>query len=149
MQDLKPGNVLFHPDKTLVLGDFGLARAFGSPQKNMSHQAVTKVNAGAEYTVAPDVSSLWQWYRPPELLFGAKQYGSAVDIWSMGCIFAELMLRYTVPIWVDLRILAVCTCDLLGKEKREFITRLFRKSDLISAPLSGKLTFLVTRTLGS
>jgi len=74
-RDLKPGNVLFHPDKTLVLGDFGLARAFGSPQKNMSHQAVTK------------------WYRPPELLFGAKQYGSAVDIWSMGCIFAELMLR--------------------------------------------------------
>ena len=34
-----------------------------------------------------------RWYRAPELLFGAKFYGSAVDLWSVGCIFAELMLR--------------------------------------------------------
>jgi len=34
-----------------------------------------------------------RWYRAPELLFGAKQYGYAVDMWSVGCIFAELMLR--------------------------------------------------------
>ena len=34
-----------------------------------------------------------RWYRPPELLFGSRYYGSAVDIWSVGCIFAELMLR--------------------------------------------------------
>lgn len=34
-----------------------------------------------------------RWYRPPELLMGAKQYGTSVDIWSTGCIFAELMLR--------------------------------------------------------
>lgn len=33
------------------------------------------------------------WYRPPELLFGCRYYGTAVDIWSVGCIFAELMLR--------------------------------------------------------
>lgn len=33
------------------------------------------------------------WYRPPELLFGARYYSGAVDIWSVGCIFAELMLR--------------------------------------------------------
>ena len=34
-----------------------------------------------------------RWYRPPELLFGSRYYGSGVDIWSVGCIFAELMLR--------------------------------------------------------
>lgn len=33
------------------------------------------------------------WYRPPELLWGGRYYGSGVDIWSVGCIFAELMLR--------------------------------------------------------
>ena len=37
------------------------------------------------------------WYRPPELLFGAKFYSSTVDIWSVGCIFAELILR--VPLF--------------------------------------------------
>ena len=34
-----------------------------------------------------------RWYRPPELLFGCRHYGTAVDIWSIGTIFAELMLR--------------------------------------------------------
>jgi serine/threonine protein kinase len=36
---------------------------------------------------------LFRWYRPPELLFGCRYYSTAVDIWSVGCIFAELMLR--------------------------------------------------------
>ena len=35
----------------------------------------------------------FRWYRPPELFFGARYYSTAVDIWSVGCIFAELMLR--------------------------------------------------------
>lgn len=34
-----------------------------------------------------------RWYRAPELLFGAKQYGAGVDMWAVGCIFAELLLR--------------------------------------------------------
>jgi len=37
--------------------------------------------------------AVFRWYRPPELLFGARYYSTAVDIWSVGCIFAELMLR--------------------------------------------------------
>src|SRR5882757_764274 len=36
---------------------------------------------------------LCRWYRPPELLFGSRYYSAAVDTWSVGCIFAELMLR--------------------------------------------------------
>lgn len=35
----------------------------------------------------------FRWYRPPELLFGARHYSASVDMWSVGCIFAELMLR--------------------------------------------------------
>lgn len=37
--------------------------------------------------------AMYRWYRPPELLYGCRYYSTAVDIWSVGCIFAELMLR--------------------------------------------------------
>ena len=55
--------------------DFGLARFYASPKKEMSKGIITR------------------WYRPPEILFGAKYYGEKVDVWSMGCIFAELFLK--------------------------------------------------------
>ncbi|THH10359.1 hypothetical protein EW145_g1399 [Phellinidium pouzarii] len=63
--DLKPNNLLIASDGQLKIADFGLARDFADPG----------------------------WYRPPELLFGCRYYSTAVDIWSVGCIFAELMLR--------------------------------------------------------
>ncbi|KAL5202371.1 hypothetical protein ABZP36_013323 [Zizania latifolia] len=74
-RDMKPNNLLIGADGQLKLGDFGLARIFGSPERNFTHQVFAR------------------WYRAPELLFGTKQYGSAVDIWAAGCIFAELLLR--------------------------------------------------------
>jgi len=74
-RDLKPNNLLISPAGQLKLADFGLARIFGSPNRRFTHQVVTI------------------WYRAPELLFGASEYSSAVDIWACGCIFAELMLR--------------------------------------------------------
>jgi len=74
-RDMKPGNLLLGPDGTVKLADFGLARVFGSPDRKYTGQVVTR------------------WYRAPELLFGAKFYGSPVDLWSVGCIFAEMMLR--------------------------------------------------------
>lgn len=64
-----------HVDGTLKIADFGLARMYADPQTAMTSQVVTR------------------WYRCPELLLGAKHYGPAVDIWSCGCIFAEIMLR--------------------------------------------------------
>ncbi|KAH8832204.1 CMGC/CDK/CDK7 protein kinase [Flagelloscypha sp. PMI_526] len=74
-RDLKPNNLLISSTGELKLADFGLARDFQDPGFRMTHQVITR------------------WYRPPELLLGARHYGSAVDIWSVGCIFAELMLR--------------------------------------------------------
>jgi len=74
-RDLKPNNLLISSNGQLKIGDFGLSRDYGDPSEVMTSQVVTR------------------WYRAPELLFGAKQYGYGVDMWSVGCIFAELMLR--------------------------------------------------------
>ncbi|VVA95186.1 unnamed protein product [Arabis nemorensis] len=74
-RDMKPNNLLIGPNGQLKLADFGLARIFGSPGRKFTHQVFAR------------------WYRAPELLFGAKHYGAAVDVWAAGCIFAELLLR--------------------------------------------------------
>ncbi|KAL0090341.1 kinase-like domain-containing protein [Phycomyces blakesleeanus] len=74
-RDMKPNNLLLTHDGILKIADFGLAREWGDPGRQMTSQVVTR------------------WYRSPELLFGAKEYSYSVDIWAVGCIFAELMLR--------------------------------------------------------
>ncbi|CAG9763368.1 unnamed protein product [Ceutorhynchus assimilis] len=74
-RDLKPNNLLVDSKGVLKIGDFGLAKMYGSPNRINTHQVVTR------------------WYRAPELLFGAKQYGTCIDIWAVGCILAELLLR--------------------------------------------------------
>jgi len=74
-RDLKPNNLLVSVNGILKIGDFGLAKAYGSPNRVYTHQVVTR------------------WYRAPELLFGARIYGTGVDIWAVGCILAELLLR--------------------------------------------------------
>eukprot|EP01064_Diplonema_japonicum_P003195 TRINITY_DN12095_c0_g1_i1.p1 TRINITY_DN12095_c0_g1~~TRINITY_DN12095_c0_g1_i1.p1 ORF type:complete len:299 (+),score=43.29 TRINITY_DN12095_c0_g1_i1:80-976(+) len=71
-RDLKPQNLLIGADKTLKLADFGLGRSFGIPVKKYSHEVVTL------------------WYRSPDTLLGSINYGTGVDLWSIGCIFAEL-----------------------------------------------------------
>ncbi|XP_064423814.1 cyclin-dependent kinase 11B isoform X2 [Latimeria chalumnae] len=74
-RDLKTSNLLLSHAGILKIGDFGLAREYGSPLK--------------PYT--PVVVTLW--YRAPELLLGAKEYSTAVDMWSVGCIFGELLTQ--------------------------------------------------------
>lgn len=71
-RDLKPQNLLIDKDGNIKLADFGLARAFGLPVKTYTHEVVTL------------------WYRAPEILLGCKEYSTPIDIWSIGCIFAEM-----------------------------------------------------------
>jgi len=72
-RDIKASNLLLSHGGIMKIADFGLARDYGSPLK--------------PYT--PVVVTLW--YRSPELLLGIKQYSTAVDMWSVGCIFGELL----------------------------------------------------------
>ncbi|OJD36601.1 cell division control protein 2 [Diplodia corticola] len=74
-RDLKPQNLLINQDGNLKLADFGLARAFGVPLRTYTHEVVTL------------------WYRAPEILLGGRQYSTGVDMWSVGCIFAEMCTR--------------------------------------------------------
>ncbi|OQR96626.1 cell division protein kinase, partial [Achlya hypogyna] len=71
-RDLKPQNLLINREGELKLADFGLARAFGIPVRSYTHEVVTL------------------WYRSPDVLMGSRKYSTPVDIWSIGCIFAEM-----------------------------------------------------------
>lgn len=72
-RDLKPQNLLINFEGELKLADFGLARAFGIPVRSYTHEVVTL------------------WYRAPDVLLGSRKYSTPVDIWSVGCIFAEMV----------------------------------------------------------
>jgi cyclin-dependent kinase 7 len=94
---LKPNNLLLASDGQLKIADFGLARDFADPECPMTNQVITRYEIYINYLIIIPPNSFWfkkfRWYRPPELLFACRYYSSAVDIWSAGCIFAELMLR--------------------------------------------------------
>jgi cyclin-dependent kinase 2 len=71
-RDMKPQNVLIQGN-TVKLADFGLARAFSVPIRVYTHEVVTL------------------WYRAPEILLGARLYSTPVDLWSVACIFVEML----------------------------------------------------------
>jgi len=82
-RDLKPGNILVSKDCQLRITDFGLARFLDDETKRGENE----VSPMTQYVVT-------RWYRPPELLLAPKlPYGEAVDLWSIGCILAELIKR--------------------------------------------------------
>ena len=73
-QDIKPGNLLVNSNCVLKICDFGLARVEELDEScHMTQEVVT------------------QYYRAPEILTGSFHYSNAFDIWSVGCIFAELL----------------------------------------------------------
>nr|AAC60520.1 p34cdc2 kinase [Caenorhabditis elegans] len=74
-RDLKPQNLLVDNNGAIKLADFGLARAIGIPIPVYTHEVVTL------------------WYRAPEILMGAQRYSMGVDMWSIGCIFAEMATK--------------------------------------------------------
>uniref|UniRef100_A0A8C9WAX6 Mitogen-activated protein kinase n=1 Tax=Scleropages formosus TaxID=113540 RepID=A0A8C9WAX6_SCLFO len=75
-RDIKPGNLLVNSNCLLKICDFGLARVEEpDPSRHMTQEVVT------------------QYYRAPEVLMGSRHYGAAIDVWSVGCIFAEMLGR--------------------------------------------------------
>ncbi|KAL6316557.1 hypothetical protein AAG906_018260 [Vitis piasezkii] len=74
-RDLKPGNLLINANCDLKICDFGLARTSTGKGQFMTEYVVTR------------------WYRAPELLLCCDNYGTSIDVWSVGCIFAELLGR--------------------------------------------------------
>ncbi len=74
-RDLKTSNILVNNRGELKICDFGMARQYGSPLRPYTHMVVTL------------------WYRAPELLLGVTTYSTAVDMWSVGCIMAELLAK--------------------------------------------------------
>uniref|UniRef100_A0A1A9ZKZ6 Protein kinase domain-containing protein n=1 Tax=Glossina pallidipes TaxID=7398 RepID=A0A1A9ZKZ6_GLOPL len=74
-RDLKPRNLLIDKNGIIKVADFGLGRSFGIPVRIYTHEIVTL------------------WYRAPEVLLGSPRYSCPVDIWSIGCIFAEMTTR--------------------------------------------------------
>uniref|UniRef100_A0A7N0UG92 Mitogen-activated protein kinase n=1 Tax=Kalanchoe fedtschenkoi TaxID=63787 RepID=A0A7N0UG92_KALFE len=74
-RDLKPGNLLVNSNCDLKICDFGLARTSRSNGEFMTEYVVTR------------------WYRAPELLLCCDNYGTSIDVWSVGCIFAEILGR--------------------------------------------------------
>ncbi|XP_057681469.1 mitogen-activated protein kinase 7 [Corythoichthys intestinalis] len=78
-RDLKPSNLLVNENCELKIGDFGMARGLSSHPEE-SHSFMT------EYVAT-------RWYRAPELLLSLNHYTLAIDMWSVGCIFAEMLGR--------------------------------------------------------
>ncbi|MES1919278.1 hypothetical protein MHBO_001136 [Bonamia ostreae] len=74
-RDIKPSNCLVSCSGVLKVADFGLAKQFGNLEQALSPEACTL------------------WYRAPELLFGSRLYGEAMDLWAVGCVFGEMLSR--------------------------------------------------------
>lgn len=76
LQDLKPANLLISSTGTLKIADLGLSRSIWTSENEerpYTHQVATR------------------WYRAPELLYGSRYYDQSVDLWAIGCIFAEML----------------------------------------------------------
>ncbi|KAJ4430963.1 hypothetical protein ANN_19556 [Periplaneta americana] len=98
-RDLKTSNLLLSHKGILKVGDFGLAREYGSPLKAYTSLVVTL------------------WYRAPELLLGAKKYSTPIDMWSVGCIFAELLSMEPL---------------FQGKSEAQQLSRIFKVNNLFT-----------------
>lgn len=138
-RDLKPANIMVTSSGEVKIGDLGLARLFYKP--------LHALFSGDKVVVTI-------WYRAPELLLGSKHYTPAIDMWAVGCIFAELLSlrpifkgeeakmdnKKTVPFQRNQMQKIVDIMGLPTKERWPYLTSMPDYSHLSSLqpPLSGQ-----------
>eukprot|EP01083_Nonionella_stella_P005767 16642_1 len=81
-RDLKPENILINSDCSIRITDFGMARGSLPPGIEMQDDEVQL----SEYVTT-------RWYRAPEIMLCSRQYSESIDVWSMACIYCEMILR--------------------------------------------------------
>jgi len=106
-RDLKPSNILINSDCQIKLADFGLARSIASTAEDTNIKLTDYVAT--------------RWYRAPEILLGSTKYSKAVDMWSVGCILAELIVGKAIFQGTSTLNQIEKVLELIGKPKPEDI----------------------------
>ncbi|KAL8250594.1 hypothetical protein R6Q59_034287 [Mikania micrantha] len=125
-RDLKPGNLLINANCDLKICDFGLARTNNGKDQFMTEYVVTR------------------WYRAPELLLCCDNYDTSIDVWSVGCIFAELLGRKPLFPGTECLNQLKLIVNILGSQREEnieFIDNPKARSYIKSLPFSAGTSF--------
>ncbi|XP_042040521.1 mitogen-activated protein kinase 7-like isoform X1 [Salvia splendens] len=125
-RDLKPGNLLVNADCQLKICDFGLARTSRDNGQFMTEYVVTR------------------WYRAPELLLSCDNYGTSIDIWSVGCILAEILGRKPIFPGTDSLSQLRLIISVLGSQPEadlEFIDNAKARAYVQSLNFPGRVNF--------
>lgn len=105
-RDLKPSNLLINSNCDLKICDFGLARIIDA--ENDNEEAIDSKQSGMTEYVAT------RWYRAPEVMLTAAKYSKAMDIWSCGCILAELFAKRPICPGKDYRHQLMLIFSIIG-----------------------------------
>lgn len=128
-RDLKPSNLLVNANCDLKICDFGLSRGVEDEQKGEL----------TEYVVT-------RWYRAPEIMLACQEYTKSIDIWSVGCIFAELLARSPLFPGEDYIAQLRLICEKMGRpsdKNLEFVTSERAKKFMLSLPHNSRQPFSV------